>query len=476
MYLSLSSEHNSTSEPPASSRKRPRPKPAALSAIEPALADLGLAIEQVPLSRIKVYERNARTHSQRQITQLAASIRTFGFVSPIVLDQSNTIIAGHGRLQAAQELNLSSVPAVHVTHLSDAMVRALRIADNRLAELAGWDDDLLRLELGELSTIELDFSLDVTGFSTGEIDVLLDGKPTPQAADPADEVMEPEALAVSRLGDLWQLGDHRLICGSSLEPAVFDALLEGEPVRTVFTDPPYNVAVSGHVCGLGKVQHREFAMASGEMTVDQFTSFLSTVVANMAAHVVDGGLLYCCMDWRHISQLQAAADAARLALINLCVWAKDNGGMGSLYRSQHELVFVYKKGMAPHQNFVELGRHGRYRTNVWSYPGVNTTKAGRMEELAMHPTVKPVGLVADAIRDCTRRGELVLDAFSGSGTTIIAAERSGRRAAAIELDPVYVDTAIRRWERLTGKSATLVSTGKSFAEMATLRLEGVGHA
>jgi hypothetical protein len=280
---------------------------------------------------------------------------------------------------------------------------------------------------------------------------------------------------VTRPGDLWLLGPHRVLCGSALEAGSYATLMalgdrggEAERAAMAFTDPPYNVPVAGHVCGLGAVKHREFAMAAGEMDAAEFTAFLNTAFGHMALHSLDGSLHFVCMDWRHIPELQAAGDAVYTETKNVCVWAKDNAGMGSLYRSQHELVFVFKAGRAPHRNNVELGRHGRHRSNLWSYPGVNSF--GRRSEegdlLALHPTVKPVKMVADAMLDCTARGDLVLDPFLGSGTTLIAAERVGRRCRALELDPLYVDTAIRRWQALTGDVARNARTGRAFDEVA----------
>jgi 16S rRNA G966 N2-methylase RsmD len=253
-------------------------------------------------------------------------------------------------------------------------------------------------------------------------------------------------------------------------PAAYETLMAGESAQMVFIDPPYNVPIDGHVCGSGRVKHAEFVMASGEMSEPEFTAFLETVLHHLAGNSVVGSIHFVCMDWRHAFELLTAGRAAYTELKNLCVWNKSNAGMGSLYRSQHELVFVFKSGTAPHINNVELGRHGRYRTNVWNYPGINTLKPGRLEELAMHPTVKPAALVADAIKDCSRRGGVVLDAFAGSGTTIIAAERTARRARALELDPRYVDVALRRWQDLTNQDAVNAETGSTFAQITDSRL------
>jgi DNA modification methylase len=342
-------------------------------------------------------------------------------------------------------------------------------ADNRLAELAGWDEALLAIELKYLT--EIDFTVELTGFVTAEIDLVIGGQERQTKPDPADEVAEPDRNrpTVVRPGDLWLLGQHRLLCGDARDPACFAALMDGKQARMVFTDPPYNVRIDGHVCGLGKIKHAEFAMASGEMSEGEFTAFLKTVLANLARHSLDGALHYVCMDFRHLFELLSAGREVYTQLKNICVWNKDNGGMGSFYRSKHEFVCVFKVGDAPHVNNIELGRYGRYRTNVWDYAGVNTLKANRLDELAMHPTVKPMALVADAIKDCTQRGDLVLDAFAGSGTILIAAESTGRVANALELDPGYVEVAITRWETLTGKSAVHAESGLTRTPLAAVR-------
>lgn len=426
-----------------------------------------LKLDYLPIGRLHANPRNARVHSDRQVRQIAGSIRTFGFTNPVLIDSDNTIIAGHGRVEAARLLNQEQVPVIRLEHMNDAQLRAYMLADNRLAEKAGWDTDILNIELQHLTEIELDFDIEVTGFETAEIDLMLgDGfeGADPGAADPADAVPDPGTgeTATTRPGDLWQLGDHRLICADSLETAAYTALMAGGTARMVFTDPPYNVPINGHVSGLGKARHREFAMASGEMTSAGFTGFLETVLQQQSQHVVDGGLLFVCMDWRHVGELDRASRTAGLTLKNICVWVKSNGGMGSLYRSRHELVFVLKSGTAPHVNNIELGRFGRYRTNVWEYAGVNTFGTDREAALAAHPTVRPVALVADAIRDCSKRRDIILDPFGGSGTTLIAAERTGRRARLVEIDPRYCDVTIRRWQALTGQQAVLADTGEKF--------------
>ena len=414
---------------------------------------------------------NPRRHSKKQIRQIAESIRIFGFNVPILIDREGKVIAGHGRLLACRELGVIEVPTLCLDHLTPAQARAFMIADNRLTEIATWDDRLLAEQLKDLSLSGIDFSLEVIGFEMAEIDLRissLDDMPE-EGDDPADAAPEvPAGPPVSKLGDLWLLGHHRLLCGSALDTLAFSALMGQEHAAIVFTDPPYNVEIDGNVSGLGAIHHRPFPMGFGEMNRAEFTAFLGQALRNMAAFSAAGSLHYICMDWRHIEELLTAGAEAYGELKNLCVWAKDNAGMGSLYRSQHELVFVFKQRGGAHRNNVQLGQFGRNRSNVWHYPGVNSfARCGEEGNLsALHPTVKPVALVADAILDCTERGGIVLDAFLGSGTTVIAAERTGRRCYAMELDPVYVDTAIRRWQALTGGKAHHAAGGRLFDDLA----------
>jgi DNA modification methylase len=435
-------------------------------------ADLDLKVRYQKVAALKPYPGNARTHSDRQIAQIAASIGKFGFNNPILVDAENRIVAGHGRVQAAKRLGLMSVPTIRLDHLSDAERRAYVIADNRLAELAGWDREILRIELQGLADLDLDFDIEITGFDTAELDLLLDDTGEPAKPEPADEI-PPVASgpSITRPGDLWLMGEHRLLCGDARDGEAVQQLMAQETARMVFTDPPYNVKIDGHVGGAGRVKHREFAMASGEMSQDQFARFLTEVLANMADASCDGSIHLVCMDWRHMTELMAAGGAVYDELKNLIVWAKTNGGMGTFYRSRHELIFVFKKGKEAHINTFGLGESGRYRTNVWDYPGINTFRDGRDEELAMHPTVKPVALVADAIKDVSRRGHIVLDAFGGSGTTLIAAEKTGRNARLLELDPAYCDVICRRFEAYAGRPAILAESHLPFAEVAGLRTE-----
>lgn len=423
------------------------------------------------IAALRQYPRNARTHSKKQIRQIADSIRTFGFTNPVLISDDGEIIAGHGRVEAARLLGWKVVPTIALSHLGEAERRAYVLADNKLALNAGWDREILAIELQGL--IDLEFEVELTGFSLAEIDMVLDeaNEADPDGTDAADDAIPTLASEpVSRIGDLWSLGRHRLICGDTRSRDHIDRLMNGMSADLVFTDPPYNVAIDGNVCGLGSIRHREFAFASGEMSQGQFTAFLAATLGNISRVMRDGGIAFVCMDWRHMEELIAAGRAAFTELKNLVVWNKTNGGMGAFYRSKHELIFVFKQGAAQHTNSFGLGDTGRYRTNVWDYPGISSIGADRSTELAMHPTVKPVALVADAIRDCSRRGEIVLDGFGGSGSTLIAAEKTGRIAYLIEYDPLYCDTIIRRWERYTGKKATLAETGECFEDLCDVRL------
>ncbi|MDR6829817.1 hypothetical protein J2X48_003918, partial [Bosea sp. BE271] len=366
------------------------------AAHDPALARAAAAfapqVSERRLVDLKASVRNARTHSQKQIHLIAESIREFRFTTPILVTTDGEIVAGHGRYEAAKLLGMTTVPVICIDHLGPQQIRALRIADNRLAELSGWDDEILKLELGEL--IELDFEVDVMGFETAQIDVILDpGVQKATKADPADALPALQDVAVTVRGDLWLLGEHRILCGDARERGDYQTLMGGELAQMVFVDPPYNVQVDGHVSGLGKVRHREFAMASGEMSKLEFTGFLHAVFAEIAEASQDGALIYSCIDGPHLHEMLNAGYGVFNELKSVITWAKANAGMGSLYRSQTELITLWKKGKAPHINNIELGKHGRYRTTLWSYAGVNGFRKGRMAELESHPTVKPCAMV-----------------------------------------------------------------------------------
>jgi DNA modification methylase len=421
-------------------------------------------IEMQPVDALKPYAGNARMHSKAQVAQITESIRRFGFTNPVLVSDEGEIIAGHGRVLAARRMGLKQVPTLRLAHLSADERRAYVIADNKLALNAGWDLEILSSELQAL--LDIDFEVSLTGFSVAEVDLVLDDNRNRNARDA--ELDEPTLLqpgpAVTQPGDIWMLGRHRLMCADARDAGAYRMLMAGARVDLVFTDPPYNVRIAGNVSGLGRVRHREFAVAAGEMSEAEFTAFLSETLGHAASACRDGAIAFICMDWRHMGELLAAGRQAFSEFKNLCVWNKTNAGMGTFYRSKHELVFVFKVGNGSHTNTFGLGDTGRYRTNVWDYAGVNSFGAERSAELAMHPTVKPVALVADAIRDCSRRGELVLDPFGGSGSTLIAAEICGRQARLIELDPLYCDTIIRRWMKASGKQACHSATGETFED------------
>ena len=430
-----------------------------------------LTIKYKDPRKLKPRLKNPRTHTPRQIKQIAASITEFGFISPVLIDARDEIVAGHARVTAAISLGMTDVPTVGVDHLSPTQIRAYVIADNRLAENAGWDRNLLALELQELS-FQPNFDVTVTGFEMAEIDLIV-GEASDNEPDEADVIPEIDRStpAVSRPGDCWQIGDHFLLCGDALKPRSYERLLHSKRAQMVFTDPPYNVRIAGNVSGLGKAQHREFAMASGEMNQREFTTFLRLALTNLAEFSVDGSIHFVCMDWRHIRELADAADDAYTELKNICVWSKTNAGMGSLYRSAHELIFVYKNGRAKHINNVELGRFGRSRTNIWEYAGMSSFGKERDATLAGHPTPKPLALVSDAILDCSKRGGIILDAFAGSGTTLLAAEKTGRCGYGIELDPHYTDLVIKRFGEVYGLEAVHVESDLSFDRVRIERTE-----
>lgn len=420
-----------------------------------------------PVADLKPYANNPRTHSKKQIRQIADSIREFGWTNPVLTDADGGVIAGHGRVEAARLLGMTEVPVLLLDHMSEARKRAYIIADNKLAENAGWDTDLLAIELQGLLDLSIDFDIELTGYETGEIDVLLASE---MASEPEPVPLpETDRPAVSRPGDLWLIGKHRLLCGDALNPDDWRTLMDKDKAQMIFIDPPYNVPIAGHVSGLGAVKHREFAMASGEMSQDAFTEFLRGSFRNLAAFSTDGSVHFVCMDWRHMREVLDAADGIYGELKNLCVWAKTNAGMGSFYRSQHELVFAFKHGTASHINNFGLGETGRHRSNLWTYPGANTFRAGRMDDLKAHPTVKPVDMVADAVMDCSQRGGIVADAFAGSGTTLLAAARTGRIGMGMEIDPHYADLIVRRLQDATGETAVHAESFDSFAAIDAQR-------
>jgi DNA modification methylase len=424
------------------------------------------------LSELTPNSQNARKHPKQQIRQIAASIKQFGFVVPILIDRNGRIIAGHARAEAGKLLEIQEVPTILLENLTENQVKAFMLADNKLAENAVWDPDILAVELQHLVEIDV-FDVTVTGFEVAEIDSIIDEARSEREEDNAIEIDET-AQPITRPGDRWKLGKHCLLCGDALHESSFTKLMGNRRANLVFVDPPYNVRIDGNVCGKGSIHHREFAMASGEMSPAEYIAFLTTTARLLSRFSSSGSVHYICADWRHIGELLAAGNQVYSELLNLCVWVKNNAGMGSLFRSQHELIFVFKNGKGRHANNVMLGKYGRNRSNVWHYEGANTFSRHGDEGnlLAVHPTCKPVDLVADAILDCSARGDIVLDCFLGSGTTLIAAERVGRIFHGMELDARYVDVAIRRWQKHTGDHAIHAESGKSFDELTALMEAG----
>ena len=428
-----------------------------------------IKITYVELNSLKAYQNNPKDHPQKQVHQIADSIKKFGFNNPILIDENDEIIAGHGRYMAAQQLQMETVPVIRLTHLDETQKRVYRLADNKISENGGWNKELLALEISDLEQIYVD-DITITGFEQVEINNLItDTAPAPDKKLNKIEFV-PEDEIVTQPGDIWQLGRHKIICANSLDEESFARLLSDKRADMVIQDPPYNVKISGHVCGCGNICHDEFPMASGEMSSEEFTKFLTDNFTLCKKYSNDGAMQYNFMDWRHITEIKTALDSVFGDFINLCVWVKTSGGMGSLYRSQHELCLIFRNGKESHVNNVELGRHGRYRTNVWNYAGVNAF--GRHKgDIKLHPTVKPVEMLYDAILDVSKRGDIVLDTFLGSGSTLIAAHKAHRICRGIEYEPMYIDTTIRRFYELFGTDAVHLATGQTYSELLTKKKE-----
>ena len=423
---------------------------------------MSLSSQLVRLTDIKKTNLELRVHSPTQRKKARRLFERQGILSPIILDENLNIIDGRLRFDIALELDLKSLNCIILTGLSETRKKELALSLNRLGEDTKWDPNQLKLHLEAILEFETDLSF--TGFEQAEIDAALSFQIIP---DQNPEDLSPPSDPVSRLGDVWRIGEHLLIYDNSLSSTNELKQFLDEPAKLVCADPPYNVEVQGHV--RLNAGHSEFQMASGEMSDEEFTTFLEQAIASCLPYTYANALFYICMDWRHLMHLSAAALSNNLIQQNLCVWSKTNGGMGSFYRSQHELIGVFSRS-AEFQNNIQLGKFGRYRTNVWTYPGVTSFGATRKEDLADHPTIKPTQLIADIILDCTSIGDVVLDPFLGSGTALLAAEQTKRRGLGIELDPKYVDVAIRRLNQIHGLSAVHVKTGLSFEELKTKRL------
>ena len=418
---------------------------------------------------LKPAHRNARTHDKTQIGALVESIKTFGAINPIIVDSSGRIVAGHARWEAAKLLKLETVPILSVEHLSQDELRLYAIADNRIAERAGWDESILAIEFAELEIACPEINLSVSGFELSKIELMCSSETQECWTDLDREVERPATQAVSQVGDLWLLGDrHRLLCGDSTDPSLVAQLMAGETITLMESDAPYNLPAKAY-SGKGRNQHPDFAMAAGEMSREGFTSFLAKSIGAAIPHLADGALLYMFMDSKHVREIVGAGDINNLGLLNILVWDKGKGGMGSFYRSGHELIFLFKHGSAPHKNRVQLGRNGRNRTTLWRYEGMNSFARGRDRALAMHATVKPVQMICDLLLDASDRNDIVFDGFAGSGTTVIAAEKTGRRSRVIELDPGYCDTIVQRYGEAFGGEVRHAELNLSFAEVAAIR-------
>ncbi len=426
----------------------------------------GIVITWHAPAELKDARRKVRKIEDKHLADMVHAISHFGFVVPLII-RGNRVVDGHTRLEAARKLALPKVPCIDVSHLSEEKVRLLTVSINRMAETGAWDMAELKFELEELEAMEFDLTL--TGFTMPEIDIVLGDEAEDQ--DKEEKIPEPPAVPVTMEGDLWLLGEHRVLCGSALAAADYERLMAGDLAAAVLTDPPYNVVIEGNVSGLGKIKHGEFKMASGEMTRAQFEEFLTTFLAFCLRYLLAGAVAFGFMDWRSIDLLTAAGRKVGFKHINTSVWNKGSGGMGTLYRSAHEFVAVFCKGDVPRVNNVELGKHGRDRTNVWTYPGANKPGTSGAKALKDHPTPKNLEMCADALRDVTRREEIVLDPFLGSGTTLIAAEQTGRICYGIELEPKFVDVIVRRWEKMTGGAAIHAETGQTFEATGDERLE-----
>ena len=431
-----------------------------------------LSTEYVSVTALTPMPGTPRQHPKSQIRALTKSFTAFGQVLPILIDGESRIISGHAQWEVAKRLGMSEVMVIRIEYMADPQIKALMVALNRLSDLSRWDDAALRTVLLDLHELELDFDIEATGFNEIEIELRLEDL---EGEAVEDDIVVGAGATITRVGDLWQLGNHALLCASALEEASWIKLMGNDLAALVVTDPPFNVPIDGHVSGLGQHKHREFAMAAGEMSSEEFTGFLRTSMTHAHRWSQPGSVHYWAMDWRHVVEVASAGQAAYERFLNMAVWAKNQPGMGSFYRSQHELFFIFAKGGAPSRNNVQLGRFGRSRSNVWSYPSA-ASLARTAEEgnpLAMHPTVKPLALISDILLDASIKGDIIVDPFAGSGTSLIAAEKLSRKARSIELDPAYCDTIIRRWQHWTGDVAVRVADGMPFPALeAEANIEG----
>jgi DNA modification methylase len=420
-----------------------------------------LTISYRPLTELRSpLGHKTRYHSSAQLQKIGECLDAYGPVLPILVGADDRVIDGYALVLAARKLNLSEFPVVCISDVSAAKQRALRIALNKIQECASWNEPELKLEIAEILAQDSEITL---GLDVGELEVMLDDGGLDQEDElPPDQGITP----ICKIGDQFICGEHVVRCDDARHQESFAKLLGADKAHMGFTDPPYNVPIKGHVTRSKTTRQHDFPMGKGEFSSAGHQNFLQTVLGHVVSCSEDGSIHFVCSDWRHAREQLAAGDIVFTELKNICVWNKSNAGMGSLYRSQHEFVFVYKLGTAPHVNNVALGRYGRNRTNVWNYVSQSALGGTSKSKLSLHPTVKPVAMVADAIRDCSNPGAIILDPFGGAGTTLIAAEKTGRRARLIELDPGYVDVTIQRWQRLTGKTAYHAESGRPYGSVS----------
>ena len=424
-------------------------------------------LQMIDIALIIASNKSLRKHSQKQLQKLINAIKKFGFTNPILIDKKLKIIAGELRLLAAKKLGFCQIPVIILEDLTDEEAEAIRILDNRIAEDSEWNYANLQEVIENLG--KFDISFEDLGFETVDYDKIFLNSDSEESEVKNSEQENADWLDANipkkaNLWDLWRLGDNFILCANSLLQKAFKILMQGELAQIVITDPPYNCKIKGHVCGSGKIKHDEFAMASGEMTEAEFAEFISGFMQHLVKFSFDGSLHYIFMDWRNINILLTQGKKYYTELKDIAIWDKGQGGMGSMYRSQHEMIPIFKNGEAKHQNHIQLGKYGRYRTNVWNYPGVRATNPESLELLKLHPTVKPVSMLHDILLDTSSKNDIVLDCFGGSGSTLLAAERCKRRARLIEIDPRYVDVCIYRWEKETGKTAKLVKNYKEIED------------
>jgi len=434
-----------------------------------------MSVQRVPTDALRPAPTPVRRHPRKQLAKVRKSLEVFGQVTPILVSPDWEIIDHELVWQALKEIGATQVDVIVVADKSPSELKALRLVLNRTALDARWDEQNLRSILEQL--VEVDFDLDLTGFDTPEIDHYLNlDAPQANVEENGSDIPLVEATAISTSGMIWALGDHRVGCGSATNLAFVSRLLNGKTANVCFVDPPYNIPVDGFITGKGRHRHREFVQGAGELSTDEYFTLLRDSLLVLKECCVPTALVYACIDWRHVMEMTVAGRACDMPLYTICVWTKTNGGMGGIYRNAHELVCVFRAGTETPLDNVELGRHGRNRTNVWSYPGMSSFGKERDQLLGSHPTVKPVAMIADVFRDVTRRGDIVLDTFLGSGSTLMAAQETGRICCGVELDPLYVDVTIRRWQNATGRDAVLVDTGEAFNDVAQRLLAAPSEA